>query len=245
MLEIPVGCGVSRMLRGVCLALSLGTAVLLCSGCGDGTGDATLPPSASTAASEGACSPTLVESADRDAMIGDLLDSDKVGLHLVYDTRQEGIDRVRGQWPELDELLKREDVSDLLVGYYADLDLVEARENFEFPTLSVTLLESLLAQPEVLDCLESDGRAELAEAIVAQWYTKFELGGGDEFGIINGAFPAVRLLQVDSDDFRETVRSSTGLESFAALGRVDLLTDADLGVLDTVPERLTAQYSLS
>lgn len=178
-------------------------------------------------------------------MIDRVLGADEVGLHLVYDTRQEGIDQVRERWTELDELLEREDVADLLVGYYADLDLVEARENFEFPSLSVLLLESLLAQPEVLDCLESDGRAELAEAIVDQWYTKFELGGGDEFGIINGAFPAVRLLQVDSDDFRETVKSSTGLESFAALGRVDLLTDADLGVLDTVPERLAAQYNLS
>lgn len=156
-----------------------------------------------------------------------VLDYPMLGNFQAYSSVQDGIEAVRREFAGLDELLRRPDVARVALDAYSTADLERLVANEEFPTITLSFLELLLAQPEVLGSLGAAGRQALVSAVLEQLAVKRAAFATPFYGESGSSLVLMRSLRVDSADFAAAVQADPLAARFLATGSQEF-ADQDL-----------------
>lgn len=164
---------------------------------------------------------------------------------IFYNTYQEGFEVVRDNFNGLQELLKREDSGEYLVEAYKNIDLYQifsiGDEDEKFDeSLELLYLETILAQPEVIETLSEEGLSEL-EILVDNNYEK-QLSNEEESASLSysGYYESLAEQQgIELYDYSSTVKTPNG-SSVTVIVRTG--TDTAYNNRDAVKRSIEANY---
>lgn len=162
---------------------------------------------------------SVIENATTEELLDLVYDYPLLGDIYAYNSNEEGMVALANQCNAFGELIKREDVCEVALQRYEDIDIVDATDDSEknFDIVSeVVVLEAILAQQDIVEDLTMEEQGKLADMIEKNLQEKQQtelfqenLTTFYEIAQQNGVAESINLEECNINQYEDVTASST------------------------------------